>query len=104
MQSELARQLQLQHKIPNVGVDNFLLIINGQSYVFSDAALEIAKDLTGFCILFNSLKVVPQPIRSFCYKAFARNRYVLFGRTDACMMPSEEVKSRFVGVRDSTSR
>jgi predicted DCC family thiol-disulfide oxidoreductase YuxK len=61
--------------------------------VFSDAALEIAKNLTGLWFLLNVFKVVPRPIRVAAYKLFARNRYKLFGRTEACMVPSDEVSS-----------
>lgn len=98
MQSELARELMGKYSVPNVGVDTFLLIKNGQCFVFSSAALEISRDLTGFWYLFYVLRLVPSPIRDTCYKLFARNRYKLFGRKDTCMVPSKEVKSRFVGV------
>ena len=47
MQSDLARQLLLEHGVRNDGVDTFMLVKDGQSYVFSDAALEIARELTG---------------------------------------------------------
>lgn len=98
MQSDLAKELMEKHQIYNVGVDTFLLIKNGQCFVFSSAALEIAKDLTGFWYMFNVFRLVPVPIRDFFYKVFARNRYALFGRQDQCMVPSNEVRSRFVGI------
>ncbi|MCH8497878.1 MAG: thiol-disulfide oxidoreductase DCC family protein [Marinobacter sp.] len=98
MQSELAQALTERFNVPNVGVDTFLLIKNGRCYVFSGAALEIAKDLTGLWFLFNVFKIVPRPIRDAAYKLFARNRYKLFGRADTCMVPSAEVRARFVGI------
>jgi len=99
MQSELARELVVKFNVPNVGVDTFLLIKNDRCYVFSDAALEIARNLAGLWFLFNVFKIVPRPIRDAAYKLFARNRYKLFGRTEACMVPSDEVRSRFVDVK-----
>ena len=36
-------------------------------------------------------------IRDFFYKLFARNRYALFGHTDQCMVPADDVKERFIG-------
>ncbi|MEH6670688.1 thiol-disulfide oxidoreductase DCC family protein [Halopseudomonas sp.] len=99
MQSELARELVVKFNVPNVGVDTFLLIKNDRCYVFSDAALEIARNLAGLWFLFNVFKIVPRPIRDGAYKLFARNRYELFGRTEACMVPSDEVRSRFVDVK-----
>ena len=98
MQSELAKELMEKHQIHNVGIDTFLLIKNEQCFVFSSAALEITKDLTGLWYMFNVFKLVPAPIRDFFYKLFARNRYALFGRQQQCMVPTSEVRSRFVGI------
>jgi predicted DCC family thiol-disulfide oxidoreductase YuxK len=98
MQSDLARELMEKHKIQNVGIDTFLLIKNEQCFVFSSAALEIAKDLTGLWYIFNVFRLVPSVVRDFIYKVFARNRYVLFGRQDTCMVPTEAMRSRFLGT------
>jgi len=91
MQSGLARELMNN-------IDTFLLIKNERCFVFSSAALEIAKDLTGFWYVFKIFKFVPNIIRDFFYKMFARNRYALFGRQETCMVPTEEIRSRFVGI------
>lgn len=98
MQSDLAKELMEKHQIFNVGIDTFLLIKDGQCFIFSSAALEIAKDLTGFWYLFNILKLIPAPVRDFFYKLFARNRYNLFGRKEHCMVPTTAIRSRFVGI------
>lgn len=98
MQSELAQQLMVKHKIPNMGVDSLVLIKHQQFFVFSDAALEITKDLSGFWYLLAGLKYVPNVIRDFFYKVFGRYRYALFGRQEACMLPTNKVKSRFIGI------
>lgn len=98
MQSDLARELMDKHKIHNVGIDTFLLIKNDQCFVFSSAALEIAKDLYGLWYIFRVFRFVPSSIRDFFYKVFARNRYALFGRQDTCIVPTKEMRSRFVGI------
>ncbi len=98
MQSDLAHDLMEKNGIDSIDVDTFVLIKNDQCLVFSSAALEITKDLTGLWYLFNIFRVVPSRIRDFFYKLFARNRYALFGRQDTCMIPTKEVRSRFVGV------
>ncbi|KAE8437301.1 thiol-disulfide oxidoreductase DCC family protein [Vreelandella piezotolerans] len=98
MQSELAQELTERFNVPDVGADTLVLIKQGECFVLSDAALEIARDLKGpwrFCYVF---KVVPRPIRDAAYKLFARHRYRLFGKKNACMVPSAEVKSRFLGI------
>lgn len=98
MQSQLAKNLLAQHQISNVGIDTFVLIKAGQVYVFSNAALEIAKDLQGHWYLFNVFRVLPSGLRDFFYKLFARNRYRLFGRSDTCRLPTEKLKARFIGL------
>lgn len=98
MQSELAKELMLKYQVENAGNDTVLLIKHGQCFMFSSAALEITKDLSGFWFIFLVFKIVPAKIRDFCYKVFARNRYNLFGRKARCMVPASDVKSRFIGV------
>ena len=88
MQTELAQELMTKHKITNVGIDTFLLIKNENTYVWTDAALEITKDLNGYWYLLNITKIIPRFIRDFLYRIFARNRYNLFGKRDQCMVPT----------------
>jgi predicted DCC family thiol-disulfide oxidoreductase YuxK len=98
MQTELAKQLMQKHEIYNADIDTFLLIKNDQCFVFSNAALEITKDLTGLWYLFNVFRVIPSSVRDTIYKAFGRNRYRLFGRQETCIIPTEEVRTRFIGL------
>ena len=48
MQSAIAQQLMAEQGITEVGLDTFILIKNENCHVRTNAALEIAKDLTGF--------------------------------------------------------
>jgi len=98
MQSTLAKELMAKYQINNVGIDTFLLIKNDQTFVFSSAALEITKGLTGLWYWLTVFKVIPSPIRDAIYKLFARNRYVLFGKADVCIVPTKALRSRFVGL------
>lgn len=98
MQSDLAKELMRKHQINNVGVDTFLLIKNERCFMWSTAALEITKDLSGLWFLFLIFKIVPAKVRDYFYKVFARNRYKLFGRKPECMVPTQKIKSRFIGV------
>jgi len=97
MQSDLAKALIKKHGI-DANTDTFMLIKHDQCYVFSTAALEITKELTGAWYLFNAFKVVPAVFRDLVYKAFARHRYSLFGRQTACIVPTKELRSRFIGI------
>jgi predicted DCC family thiol-disulfide oxidoreductase YuxK len=98
MQSDVARKLITEHQVDSVGADALLLIKNGQCFVATNAVLEIAGDLTGGWPLLRVFKVVPRILRDALYRVFARNRYRLFGRRPACMVPAEDVRNRFVSV------
>ena len=42
------------------------------------------------------LRLVPRVVRDWAYDLFARNRYRMFGRRDACRLPSAEERARFI--------
>ena len=98
MQSELAQQTLRAYGVMNVGIDTFLLVKDGKAFLYSTAALEIARDLNGYWYLLSLFRVVPRPIRDWFYRLLARNRYALFGRRAACRVPDPELRDRFVGL------
>lgn len=76
--------------------DSLVLIDRGRVYVKSSAALRIAR-LLGFP--WNLLAIgyiLPSGLRDSMYDMVARKRYRWFGKSEACMIPSPELKSRFV--------
>lgn len=96
MQSDVGRELIRAHGAEVVGIDTFLLIKDGRCYERTDAALEIAQDLTGFWRLLRILRILPRPVRDYFYRLFARNRYVLFGKRESCMIPTTGIVDRFL--------
>jgi predicted DCC family thiol-disulfide oxidoreductase YuxK len=96
LQSEIGEELTAKHDIDRVETDSVILVENGKVYTHSDAALGIARRLNGIWSWAYALRVIPRPIRDLAYKFIARNRYRLFGRRDACMMPTPEVRARFL--------
>ena len=62
----------------------------------SSAALTIARDLSGLWPFLYLLMIIPKALRDFVYDLIARNRYNWFGKKDACMIPTTDLKSRFV--------
>jgi predicted DCC family thiol-disulfide oxidoreductase YuxK len=65
-------------------------------FIRSDAALRVASYLGGAWKLLLVFRVIPRPVRDFFYDLFARYRYKLFGKHDSCMLPSPDVRSRFL--------
>lgn len=84
------------------GVDSVVFVDSSEGvervFVRSDAALRIASYLGGVWKIFLAAKILPKPLRDYFYDLFARNRYKLFGKYDACMLPPVEVRSRFLDV------
>ena len=90
----LARQPTLR------GLDSIVLIEQTDAgervWVQSDAVLRIAEYLGGRYRLARVLRIVPRFLRNGAYALFARYRYRLFGRLDACALPPANVRSRFI--------
>lgn len=74
----------------------FVLIENNQRYFMSDAVLQIASQLAKPWALFFYLKIVPKFLRDLVYKIIAKYRYKLLGQRDQCMVPSHDLKARFL--------
>jgi predicted DCC family thiol-disulfide oxidoreductase YuxK len=96
LQSSFA-QKQLEQMGVNVDRANTMILIHGQ-YIFqrSDAVLEIARRLDGLWPVFYAARIIPRFIRDAMYKLVASNRYRLFGKKESCMVPTQELRARFI--------
>lgn len=65
-------------------------------YWYSRAVLRICANLPLPWRLAAALRVVPFPLTDLLYRAFARMRYLVFGRLDACRIPAPEERARFL--------
>ena len=79
-----------------VPIDSVILIENAQAHTHSTAALKIVRRLSQPWPLLYGLVIVPTFIRDYCYKLFAKYRYRLFGKKDQCMIPTPDVRARFL--------
>ena len=96
LQSDLGRKIVEEHGGNPDDLDTILLARGDRLYDRSTAALQIARRLKGAWPLLFALIVVPRPLRDLVYRWIARNRYRWFGKTDACMLPSPEIRARFL--------
>jgi predicted DCC family thiol-disulfide oxidoreductase YuxK len=76
--------------------DSVALLEDGELYTHSTAALRIARYLRWPWRWLSIFGVVPRPIRDAVYRWFARHRYQWFGKTDACRVPTKELRARFL--------
>ena len=95
LQSEAGQALRAKHGIGG-NIDSIVLVENDAAYIYSSAPLRIAKHLDGAWWLFGAFWIVPRSIRDLFYRMFARNRYRLFGKKEVCMIPTPEVRARFL--------
>jgi predicted DCC family thiol-disulfide oxidoreductase YuxK len=76
--------------------DSIILVEKDAIYDQSTAALRIVRRLSGAWPLAAVFLVVPKVLRDAVYRVIARNRYRWFGRRDACMVPTPELRARFL--------
>jgi predicted DCC family thiol-disulfide oxidoreductase YuxK len=76
--------------------ETILVFANGRLLTHSDAALEIVRNLPFPFFLIYVGKVLPKPLRNALYNFVAKNRYKWFGKRDECMMPTSELRARFL--------
>ena len=98
LQSEIGEKLLKENGVDKAQTDSVILIEDGKVYTHSTAALRIARKLEGRWSWFRHLTVVPRFIRDGFYKLFAKYRYKMFGKQEACMLPTPEIRSRFLAT------
>lgn len=76
--------------------DSIVLVQDGRVYTQSGAVLRVARGLRGLWPLAYAFIVIPRPLRDWVYRLIARNRYRWFGKRDSCMMPTPELRTRFL--------
>lgn len=76
--------------------NSVVLIERGHIYTHSTAGLRVARYLRWPWSWFGAFVVVPRPLRDLLYRWFARHRYQWFGKTEACRVPTPELRARFL--------
>ena len=96
LQSDAAKDILLQYQVKKIKFDSILLIENGEIFEKSRAALRISRNLDGAYRFIYFLKIIPKFLTDWIYEIIARNRYKWFGKKEFCMIPSSQVKNRFL--------
>jgi predicted DCC family thiol-disulfide oxidoreductase YuxK len=96
LQSDLAQQT-----LPPLGVDpsrleSLVFVEDGVASTKSTAALRVARYLNTPWRWMAAFVVVPRVVRDVVYDLVAASRYRLFGKKDACWLPSPALKARFL--------
>ncbi len=96
LQTNTGKKLLEQYGLPENELQSFVFIENGKAYTRSTAVLKVCRHLRGLWPLCYGFMIVPKLIRNGIYNWFARHRYKWFGIQQACMIPTPEVKARFL--------
>jgi predicted DCC family thiol-disulfide oxidoreductase YuxK len=96
LQSELGRALQRQHGLDPDELATFVVIDAEGAATRSTAVLRILRQLGAPWRWLYPLRWVPTPLRDALYGVVARNRYRWFGRREQCLVPTPELRSRFL--------
>ena len=96
LQSEIGKAFIKQYGLPENDMRSFLLIENGKLCSKSTAALKVCRYLKGLWPLCYGFIIVPAFIRNAVYDLIAKNRYKWFGQKKECMVPTPDVKARFL--------
>ncbi len=97
LQSARGRELIAKHGLDG-DISTVVWLEGDRLFTRSSAIVASLKHLKGvWPALSWLLWVVPKPLRDLGYILFAKNRYRLFGKRDECMVPTPELRARFLG-------
>ena len=97
LQSELGQEILKHIGINPKNIDSIILYEPGIAYYYkSAAALQIAKNLGGFWHLGTVFRIIPTGISNQVYDYVAKNRYKWYGKKESCLIPTAELKSKFL--------
>ncbi len=96
LQSDNVKQLLKEHGFVVNDLSTVILVEDSKLYTQSTAVLKILRKMPGAWPLLYGFVVLPRALRDFVYRLVAKNRYKMFGKKDACMIPTPELKARFL--------
>lgn len=97
LQSDLGQEILNHIGINPKNIDSIILYEPSVAYYYkSSAAIEIAKSLGGFWHLGTVFRIIPTGIRNSLYDYIAKNRYKWYGKKESCMIPTPELKAKFL--------
>jgi len=99
LQSDAARRACIEAgATPPAAVepDSIIVIADGRALSRSDAALAVAARLPFPWLVFGAFRILPRGLRDWLYAIVAKNRYRWFGKSGHCLIPTPELRARFI--------
>lgn len=98
LQSSFGQEQLKKSDLPSSDLKSLIFIEDGDMYTRSTGALKLARHLNSPWKWAYIFIIIPRPIRDWFYNYIAAHRYQWFGEKDACMIPSKEVRERFIEI------
>lgn len=84
--------------LPKNGLKTVFLWHEGRLYEKSDVSIVVFGLLGGFWrICSYMIRLFPKFARDFWYDMIAKYRYKIWGKSNTCILPTAEIKERFLG-------
>ncbi|THD32519.1 MAG: thiol-disulfide oxidoreductase DCC family protein [Flavobacterium johnsoniae] len=97
LQSKIGLEIIKHIGIDTSKIDSILLYEPGKAYYYkAQAALKIAKELGGIYTAISWFSILPNFLTNTVYDYIAKNRYKWYGKKEACMIPTPELKAKFL--------
>lgn len=96
LQSATGQHLLLKHHLPPNELNSFVLIDRQKAWLRSSASLQVFKNLPWYWKWTQIFWIIPPFLRNAVYNLIARNRYKWFGKKESCMIPTPDLKARFL--------
>jgi len=96
LQGKKGQEIFSKYSLPAGELNSFILAEGDNIYIKSTGALRMLKKLGSPWSLLYAFIIVPPFIRDGIYSWVAKNRYKWFGKKDSCMIPTPDLKERFL--------
>ena len=97
IQGKVGMRLMQDHKIDVAQTDSIILIQPFKGHaVKSLAVLKIGRALGGIYRILIIFQIIPPFLRGKIYDWIARNRYKWYGKREECMVPTPELRAKFL--------
>ncbi len=97
LQSELGQAIISHIGIADKNIDSIVLYEPKKAYYYkAEAAIRIIQEFGGAFGIMKIFRALPKSVSNLIYDYIAKNRYKWYGKKDNCIIPTPNLKSKFL--------